>query len=319
MKTITVIIISYNQENVISRCLDSILVQKDYGLKHIVVSDDCSKDKTWEVLKSYADKYPSIMRINRNESNLGIYPNMEKAVSLRGEADLYCKLSGDDSLCDGWFREIQKYIVENNVDFSMPIGFYSDWKYIYPDGREKITKQDLAGNNYDLFSLYIRGLVNDRSSLINEIVISQYGPLVLGKGLNLTEANYDSQDPRFIKKSYYVPYIGSIYYCGLGVSTTLGIGNSDYFTTQTIEKWKFFIENYIQTESDLWFAKYGIEQANFYLHPSLLRLYRIMLYYNRGRLKGEKKGLSERWGVAFPLVKYMLKYMVTRIVRRING
>ena len=50
MVKINVLIITYNQEDLIKRAIDSILCQKEYGLNKIVVSDDCSSDNTWNVL-----------------------------------------------------------------------------------------------------------------------------------------------------------------------------------------------------------------------------------------------------------------------------
>ena len=51
MNRINILLITYNQENLIRRTLDSILCQKEIGINNIVVNDDCSKDNTWEILK----------------------------------------------------------------------------------------------------------------------------------------------------------------------------------------------------------------------------------------------------------------------------
>lgn len=313
MKTITVIIVSYNQEDVISRCLDSVLIQKNYGLKHIVVCDDCSKDHTWDVLQTYQEKYPEIMRFYRNERNLGIYPNMEKAVSLRGEADLYYQLSGDDALCNGWFEQVQDFIVRESVDFDIPIGIYSDWKCIDTAGNEVVMKQSYAGTEIPLFSLYLRGLVCPRSLLVNDMVFSKFGPLIQENGLNLLEANYDSQGAWIIKKAYYLPFTGSIYYSGVGISTTLGLNDSDYYTTQSLAKWDFYLKNYIQSEADRWYAKYGIEKVHFYMNPSISCFFRILLYFYRGRLDGVSYSFTNFWDMVLPLLKYPIKKILKKV------
>ena len=54
---ISVVIITYKQQDLISRAIDSVLCQKEYGLKEIVISDDCSPDNTWSVLNNYSNKY----------------------------------------------------------------------------------------------------------------------------------------------------------------------------------------------------------------------------------------------------------------------
>lgn len=304
MKSITVLVVTYNQEDIISRCLDSILIQKAYGLKHIVVCDDCSMDKTWEVLKSYAEKYPDIVKPYRNETNMGIYPNSQKVVSLRGEADLFTQLAGDDVLCDGWFKEVQLFVDKNQIDFSIPIGIYSDWRIIGSDGKETIICQSLVDSGISLFSLHLRGMATSMALLINEKVIGQYEPIVLGRGLNLTESAYDSQDSRIIKKAYYLPSIGSTYYSGIGISTKLSIEKSDYSTIQQIEKLKYFIDNYIEEEADLWYAKYEMEIAKYYMLPSLYSIFKVLLYYHRGRLKGITYHIKDYFIIILRLLRF---------------
>ena len=142
MKRIVICIVSYNQEDVIGRTLDSILNQKEWGLFKIIVSDDCSKDRTWEILQEYKGKYPEIMDIHRNEHNLGIYGNVAQSNTyLPDDYDLICDLAGDDALCEGYFKALQDYIIDNKIDTSKGVGIYSDWKAISPNGKEKVVTQ----------------------------------------------------------------------------------------------------------------------------------------------------------------------------------
>ena len=138
-KSITVLVICYKQQDVIKRALDSVLCQKEYGLNKIVVCDDCSPDKTWDVLQDYKSRYPEYFEIHRNEHNLGIYQNMEKLVSLRGESDLFVDLSGDDAFENGFFNflrsqegiKLQESELDNAYDFikkhlESTVGYWSE-------------------------------------------------------------------------------------------------------------------------------------------------------------------------------------------------
>ena len=49
---ITVLVAAYNGEAYIREQMDSILAQSQGGI-HIVVSDDCSSDRTPEILEEY--------------------------------------------------------------------------------------------------------------------------------------------------------------------------------------------------------------------------------------------------------------------------
>ena len=127
MKKIVIRVVTYNQENVVGRALDSVLRQKDWGLYRIVVSDDCSTDHTWNVLQMYHSKYPELIDIYRNEHNLGMYENIQKADSYVPSCDLYSGLAGDDEYCDGYFEAIQNFIEQNHIDTTELIGIFSFW------------------------------------------------------------------------------------------------------------------------------------------------------------------------------------------------
>lgn len=86
---ISIALASYNGEQYIKEQLDSILNQTLQNFE-VVVCDDCSADRTWEVLQEY-QKNDTRFRIFRNEKNLGFKKNFEKAISLcQGEYIALC-------------------------------------------------------------------------------------------------------------------------------------------------------------------------------------------------------------------------------------
>ena len=79
---VSICIPSYNCGAFIGKTIQSVLNQT-YQDFEIIVVDDCSTDNSEEVIKSFKD--PRI-RFFRNEKNLGMVPNTNKAVRLaRGE------------------------------------------------------------------------------------------------------------------------------------------------------------------------------------------------------------------------------------------
>lgn len=57
---VSVLTLAWNQEAYIARCIESVLAQKtDFRVEHIVL-DHCSSDKTPDIIRQYAQKYPSI-------------------------------------------------------------------------------------------------------------------------------------------------------------------------------------------------------------------------------------------------------------------
>lgn len=267
-KAITVLVICYKQQEVIKRALESILCQKEYGLKKIVVCDDSSPDNTWQVLNEYKTKYPQYFDIHRNEKNMGIYQNMEKLLSLRGESDLFVELSGDDALENGYFQTVQEYIQKHDVDFSVPIGIYADYKIIVPNGKQIIQRQNIVEDeSLNRLSLYIRGKLSGRSMMYNEFIVQNQKPTILDKGLNLAESFFDCQKHLNSEKAYYVPVVGNIYYGGIGISTKLI--DSDYISTQRKEKWLFFLDNIINRKEDIYLANAQIIKCKFLLKPTI--------------------------------------------------
>ncbi len=58
---VSVLIPARNEENNIGRCLDSLLRQS-YPDYEILVLDDLSKDRTWQIITGYAERYPGRIR-----------------------------------------------------------------------------------------------------------------------------------------------------------------------------------------------------------------------------------------------------------------
>jgi glycosyltransferase involved in cell wall biosynthesis len=76
---VSVLITAYNREDLIARAIDSVLASSFKDLELIVV-DDASRDRTAEVARSHAAG-DSRVKVFVNESNLGDYPNRNRAAS----------------------------------------------------------------------------------------------------------------------------------------------------------------------------------------------------------------------------------------------
>jgi glycosyltransferase involved in cell wall biosynthesis len=78
MTRASVCIATYNGEKFLSEQLDSILSQIG-ELDEVIVVDDGSKDRTFDILSSYKDRR---IRLYLNEKNLGACATFEKAINL---------------------------------------------------------------------------------------------------------------------------------------------------------------------------------------------------------------------------------------------
>ena len=92
---VSVCIITYNQEQFIRQCLDSILMQKVNFNYEIIVGDDFSKDSTRSILLDYQQKYPECIFPVLADSNSGISANYKRVLSkCKGKYIALCE--GDD-------------------------------------------------------------------------------------------------------------------------------------------------------------------------------------------------------------------------------
>lgn len=72
MKIISIAIPTYNMEQWLNRCLDSVVVPEILDRIEIIVVNDGSRDRSSEIAHSYADKYPnSVVVIDKENGNYG--------------------------------------------------------------------------------------------------------------------------------------------------------------------------------------------------------------------------------------------------------
>ena len=103
---VSVLMLVYNQENTFARALNSVLSQKCDFSYEILIGNDCSTDKSGEIIKSYAEKYPNIRYFER-ENNLGVTRNAyELIIEARGKYIASCE--GDDFWTDE--KKLQKQV-----------------------------------------------------------------------------------------------------------------------------------------------------------------------------------------------------------------
>lgn len=307
-KKIAVLIITYNQEDVIKNTLDSIFKQREWGLSQVIVGDDCSQDHTWDILKEYQALYPEIMRPVRNEVNMGIYPNFEHVRSLLLPCDLLFFLAGDDPICDGYFKGLQKCVQQNNIDTSKPVGIFSDWKKVYPDGKEKIFKQDISISGINLVSLVMRLKLYNRSIVISPKVMESYETIIFDQGLRLAEMIFEVRAFKNIENVYYFPQVTTTYYTQKGISTKLSIGKSDYYTRQSMIQWQYFKDNYAATERDSYYCEYELIKASFWERPTWKKYFKMFHYYLKGMLPKANNSILSIGYLFYSLAKYKVSW-----------
>ncbi len=105
---ISVIMSVYNEECYLQDAIDSILAQTVQDFELIIV-DDCSTDRTREILRRYQD--PRI-HVIWNEENRGLTANLNLAISL-AKGQYIARMDGDDLSHPDRFEKELRYLQEH--------------------------------------------------------------------------------------------------------------------------------------------------------------------------------------------------------------
>lgn len=103
----------YNGEKYIREALDSLLAQTFTDFE-LIISDNCSNDKTQEICLEYATK-DSRIRYIRQIKNIEVIPNFEY-VRFQAIGQYFMWAASDDKWSKKWLEDMYKKIVETNAD-----------------------------------------------------------------------------------------------------------------------------------------------------------------------------------------------------------
>lgn len=112
---ISVVVVTYNSEKTILDTLVSIQNQT-YKNIEIVVSDDCSEDKTLEIVYDYARRNENVI-IVPGEENRGVAANVNKGLRA-ANGKLFKSIAGDDMLEPFAIEVFRKYYEEDVIMIS---------------------------------------------------------------------------------------------------------------------------------------------------------------------------------------------------------
>lgn len=146
---LSVIVPCYNTEKFIRKCVESILNQTYKNLEIILV-DDCSTDKTYNILKQYAKDYVNI-QIIKNEKNSGAGYSRNSALKVaNGKYISY--IDSDDYIDSDYYEEMIKTVKQNKADIAVCDIF------IRYDGEGFDTRSCACNGKCDIITLIDNGL-----------------------------------------------------------------------------------------------------------------------------------------------------------------
>lgn len=178
MPKVSVIVPVYGVEKYIERCAVSLFEQTLDGLEYIFV-DDCTPDKSIEILKLAIEKYRSrfaegknTVRIERMKTNSGLPAVRQHGVQLAtGDYIIHC--DSDDWVDTDMFRLLYEKAVSENADmvfcdFNKTDGTTNDLiKEVFPADENNLTTYILTKKtNSSLCNKLIKRSVYENASII---------------------------------------------------------------------------------------------------------------------------------------------------------
>ena len=93
---ITFALFAYNQEQIVHQAIEGAFSQT-YSPLEIILSDDCSSDRTFEIMERMTSAYqgPHKVILNRNQKNLGIGRHYNKIMEM-AHGEIKVGAAGDD-------------------------------------------------------------------------------------------------------------------------------------------------------------------------------------------------------------------------------
>ena len=177
-RKISVVVTTYNHEDYIATCLDSIINQKGNFDLEIIIGDDASTDSTSNIIDSYVKDFPEIIFKLRNEQNVGLTKNLKNCLD-RCSGDYVAVCEGDDYWID--FFKLQKqsdYLVEHpkcSMCFSYINLFYEEENRVVAHEAQQATTHDFLCTR-DLIEMNVIG--NFSCYMYNKGTIEKLSPKI---------------------------------------------------------------------------------------------------------------------------------------------
>jgi len=148
---------TYNHESYIAEAIDGFLMQETDFRFEILIRDDCSTDKTAQIVRRYAEQYPQLIKPvyeKENTFSKGVKPMPQLYKIAKGKYIALCE--GDDYWIDtlklqkqvDFLEENDEYVtcIHNSLNLDMD-GIQSPQKFSQEDEERDYTLEDLFQRN----------------------------------------------------------------------------------------------------------------------------------------------------------------------------
>lgn len=170
---VSVLVATYKHERFIAEALDGALMQQADFDYEIVVGDDCSPDRTGEIVREYASRHPGRIRALPRDHNLGGRTNwLDLYANCRGEYIAY--LDGDDYWTSPHKLRRQVELLEARPDLAM---CFHPSLILKEETGERLPYGDYTQSQYALADLAARNFIPTSAVLVRNGIMLPVPPL----------------------------------------------------------------------------------------------------------------------------------------------
>lgn len=117
---VSVLMTTYNHEMFIAQAIESVLRQQTNFDFELIIGEDCSTDRTRFICEELRDKYPNIITLISNKTN--IYPRNFENTFAHCKGEYIAILEGDDYWIEPSKLQRQVDFLETHEEFSICFG-----------------------------------------------------------------------------------------------------------------------------------------------------------------------------------------------------
>ncbi|MCK5655503.1 MAG: glycosyltransferase [Candidatus Aureabacteria bacterium] len=315
-KMVSVCMITCNHAKFIEEAINGVLSQKTKFDIELVIGEDCSSDNTRDIVHTYAEKYPFLIRVFTSEKNVGVINNFTRTLKVcTGKYIALCE--GDDYWSDPYKLQKQVDFLEANPEFSLcfhKVKILKEDGNLVNDFRTKAPKRVTT----------LKDLARRGNYIHTPSVVLRNDFQIPGWFLNCPIGDY----PLYFlavrdKKIKYMPTVMAVYRHGVGVhsSASLYVRRTNMFLS---------VNEIIKNYSDRTIIEILQKTKRRTLHCLLSRYF----FGNEGTIDEINLVLSNYYGstenplyyFASDLIKnwpylvfYRMKLVISKIIRRIKS
>ena len=159
---VSVVMSAYNSESSIAESIESILNQSYQNIEFLII-DDCSTDRTADVIESYLEKNKNI-KFTKNKTNLGLTKSLNILIK-KSSGQYIARQDADDISLHHRVQEQMQILKSNNLDFCTTRAIIKDSMKLIPGVSSFLPKKIVL----KFKNPFIHGTLLAKKTAINEI------------------------------------------------------------------------------------------------------------------------------------------------------